>query len=191
MNYLKSNRKTINKHFNFFIIILFTIVSYDNVLSQNNEEFVFGQQVPSLQLGEWINKAPAPNQNPFQDKITILEFWATWCGPCVKAIPHINELVDSLKDEPVIFVSITKEPREKVIPFVEKNPMKAYVVLDQNGITNNDYKIRFIPKAFIIHPTGALLWHGHPSEITLDFLRKILDEYYYKWLQNQNQEQKQ
>src|SRR4030095_15566093 len=64
-----------------------------------------------------------------QGKVVVLEFWATWCGPCVATIPHMNELADQFKGEPVQFVALTQEPEKTVAAFLPKTPIHAWVAL--------------------------------------------------------------
>src|SRR5881396_890266 len=60
-------------------------------------------------------------------KVVVLEFWATWCGPCIAAIPHLNELADHFKDKPVQFIAITDEEEKVVAPFLKRKPIHAWV----------------------------------------------------------------
>jgi len=53
-------------------------------------------------------------------KVVALELWATWCGPCVGAIPHLNELADKFKDEPVQFIAVTGEDEKVIVPFLKR-----------------------------------------------------------------------
>src|SRR5712691_10462103 len=51
----------------------------------------------------------ATDANALKDSVVVIEFWATWCAPCVAAIPHFNELMEKFKDKPVRFISISNE----------------------------------------------------------------------------------
>lgn len=58
-------------------------------------------------------------------QVAVLEFWATWCGPCVAAVPHLNKLADQFKDKPVRFIAITAEAAAAVEPFLKRRPIHA------------------------------------------------------------------
>lgn len=129
---------------------------------------------PDILVQEWLSDAPK-GDNPFEGKTVVLEFWATWCGPCVKAIPHINKLVDKYQNDDFIFVSLTKENKAKVTKFMKKKTMKAFVALDTQGKTNRAYRIRAIPRAFIITPDGKIGWVGHPMHLSDQFFDYYLE----------------
>ena len=70
-----------------------------------------GKPAPSLNLTQILQAAAggSASWDAFRGKATVLEFWATWCGPCVEAIPHWNKLVERFQDRPIRFLSITDE----------------------------------------------------------------------------------
>jgi len=140
----------------------------------NAKNLPLGSSAPTINISEWLTEAP-DGDNPFQGKTVVLEFWATWCGPCVKAIPHLNSLVDKYQSDDLIFVSITKENKSKVTSFMKKKEMKAYVALDDKGKTNSAYRIRAIPKAYIISPEGKIIWDGHPFNLSDQLLDYYLE----------------
>jgi len=102
--------------------------------------------------------------------VYIFEFWATWCPPCRKSIPHLTELQKKYKENNVVFVGITNEDESTVRPFVEgmESKMDYRTVLDTNGSASSTfmqaYGIQGIPHAFIIGKDGKISWHGHPME---------------------------
>lgn len=85
-----------------------------------------GDKAPALHLAKLLN-APTNAQTSWpslKGKVVVLDFWATWCPPCIASIPHMNSLVDELKNEPVQFIAITAEPEEVVAKFLKKNPLE-------------------------------------------------------------------
>jgi thiol-disulfide isomerase/thioredoxin len=85
-----------------------------------------GDKAPALHLAKLLN-APTNAQASWpslKGKVVVLDFWATWCPPCIASIPHMNTLVDELKDEPVQFIAITAEPEDVVAKFLKKNPLE-------------------------------------------------------------------
>ena len=107
-------------------------------------------------------------------KFILLEFWATWCTPCVMNIPHLNELQEKFKDRNIVFISVTDEPKEKIEAFMKKRKMNGWVAIDDNGHTFKSYKVSARPATFIIDPEGNVVYMGEPSLVTEDVLNNIL-----------------
>lgn len=101
-------------------------------------------------------------------KVYIVEFWATWCGPCRTSIPHLTEVAKKYKDKNVVVVGVTKEEADVVKPFVEEQGAKMdyNVAIDPTQNVNKGYMKAFgfsgIPHAFIVDAKGKIAWHGHP-----------------------------
>lgn len=97
-------------------------------------------------------------------KVVVLEFWATWCSNCVKAIPHFNELADSLKGEPVQFIAVTDEDEKTVRAFLTSHPIHGWVGLNTTGSmirsygihTGNDRMDAERPLTVVIRPDGIV-----------------------------------
>jgi thiol-disulfide isomerase/thioredoxin len=117
-----------------------------------------------------------------KDKLYILECWATWCGPCIKAIPHVNELHNALNDEGlrVIGMNVWEDGKEKVEKFVKnKGEGMAYpvVYVGKGGAFETEWLnaagIRGIPHAFVVK-NGTLLFTTHPSRLTHEVVSDLL-----------------
>lgn len=139
-----------------------------------------GDKAPPLKVATFLQGEPVTE---FQKgKVYVVEFWATWCGPCIQSIPHINDLSKKYKDQglTVIGVDILENDPPKVDAFLEK--MKAdmtYTVArdllaadDEGGRTGfmllnwmQPAGLRGIPSAFIVDREGLIAWVGHPMEM--------------------------
>lgn len=89
-------------------------------------------------------------------KATVLEFWATWCAPCVDVIPHLNELADVLPADDIRFVSITDEEEGTVARFLESIPISGLVGLDLDRSVFRDYGVQAIPTTFLVDKEGVV-----------------------------------
>src|SRR5687768_2468600 len=106
-------------------------------------------------------------------KVVVLEFWATWCGPCVAAIPHINELADQFKGEPVQFVALTEEREKTVAAFLAKNPIGAWVALARRS-TFEGYRVKGIPMTVLVRADGVIDAVTHPTLLRAEHLKNLL-----------------
>jgi len=146
---------------------------------------VVGSVAPDLNVESWLSKGNGdrfPEVTKFEaGKVYIVEFWATWCPPCVASMPHLSELQEKYEAKGVQVISITDEPLEEVSAFLQRqvrsDPSKTYAELTKNYCltTDPDGSSHFsyteasgvpgIPAAFLIGKSGKIEWIGHPVEI--------------------------
>lgn len=130
-----------------------------------------GEMAPAIKIKEWLNTDKPVSLTA---KPLLVDFWATWCGPCRASIPHMNELAKEFKAK-MNFVSLTAEDKTKVEPFLKTTAFETYVVTDNNRETNAAWGITGIPHIAIIDAKGKVVWRGHPSQLTRDMIAKFLD----------------
>lgn len=125
-----------------------------------NQAGLSGAVAPPIQLNEWITPRPM-SQSDLDGRVYVIEFWATWCGPCVRAIPHTIELANKYKDVPFIAVSVdnSSEPVKKM---VKDKGINYYVAMD-NGLADK-FSLSSIPATFVIGRSGRIVWQGHPMK---------------------------
>lgn len=129
-----------------------------------------GDRAPELRIAKWVKGEPVSGFVP--GTIYVVEFWATWCGPCIRSMPHLTKLQSSFQNVRVIGVS-TEDPRntlEKVekMTAAKGDTMGYTVAWDDGSKTSDDYRIAAalmpIPSAFIVDGTGRLAWIGNPEK---------------------------
>jgi len=130
-----------------------------------------GDQAPPLKIKEWVKGKPVDLEQVRGNKVVVIEFWATWCGPCVASIPHLTDLQRKFKTEVVVVGATTEDPMnslKKVQNFVRKqgDKMDYTVAFDEGRATARAYMdamdISGIPTAFVIDREGRLVWVGSP-----------------------------
>ena len=128
-----------------------------------------GDPAGPLSIAEWVKGSSFKLEEVKGKKVVVVEFWATWCPPCLQSIPHLTELQKKYKDE-VVFVGISDEPADTVKPFVEKmgDKMDYIVAVDNQLKTTEAYLGAFgvsgIPVAFVVDKKGDVVYQGHPLD---------------------------
>jgi uncharacterized protein (TIGR03435 family) len=131
-----------------------------------------GQSAPALRLGNLVQGQLASGS---QRMPTVLEFWATWCGPCVANIPHLNELVRQFEGRGVQFVSVTAEDAGTVQEFLKKHPILGVVGLDPEKTVIKAYSAG-IPSAVLIDRHNRVVRKVHPARITSATVEALLSD---------------
>ena len=125
-----------------------------------------GDPAAPLKITDWVKGKPVDLAAVKGKQVVVVEFWATWCGPCRTSIPHLTKMQKKFKD--VIFVGISDEDAETVKPFVKKmgDKMDYTVAVDDDRKTSAGYMeaygINGIPHAFIVDKESRVVWLGHP-----------------------------
>jgi thiol-disulfide isomerase/thioredoxin len=111
-----------------------------------------------------------------KSKIVVIEFFATWCGPCIQAIPHMNELSEKFKGQSVEFLYVTYEEDEaKLNRFVEKRSLKPSVAIDKGFLMFKQYEAWAIPQTLIIDKNRIVVVNTHPTKITEEIISNVLN----------------
>jgi peroxiredoxin len=90
-------------------------------------------------------------------RTVVLDFWATWCPPCVESLPHLDKLRANYKESQLAAYAVNAgEPVEAVQTFVESHQLKTPVLLDPDGDAAQKYHVASIPQTVIIGPDGVV-----------------------------------
>jgi peroxiredoxin len=88
----------------------------------------------------------------------LLNFWATWCGPCVAEMPSMERLYGQFKDDGLVIVGVNQqESVDEVAAFVAERGLTFPILLDSNGRVGSRYGVRGIPTTYLIDPSGRVL----------------------------------
>jgi cytochrome c biogenesis protein CcmG, thiol:disulfide interchange protein DsbE len=120
-----------------------------------------GDAAPELKAREWINSASPMTLSNLKDKVVVVEFWATWCGPCVASIPHIIQINNKYKSKNVVLIGMTDQKKAKIEEFVKQNGMPYPIGTSTTSL--NDFGVSTIPVAFVIKH-GEIYWRGNPND---------------------------
>jgi thiol-disulfide isomerase/thioredoxin len=118
-----------------------------------------GKPAPALSVKNWLNSKPL-TPDDLKGKIVVLDFWATWCGPCLAAVPHTNELQKKYANQGVVFIAVcAPKGGEKMEQTVKDRGIKYATALDTGkGDTFAAFKANSYPDYYIIDRKGNLRW---------------------------------
>ncbi len=131
---------------------------------------------PKFTVAKVLNAPVQSVKGPadLKGKVVFLDFWATWCPPCVASLPHINKLAEKFKGEPVVFLTITDEAPEKIEAFMKTHEMKTWVGIDVAGSSLAAFKVKSRPDGYLIGKDGALLARISPEFVDEGEIRAAL-----------------
>lgn len=93
----------------------------------------------------------------YRGKLTIVQFWATYCTPCRKEMPTMNRLIKKMKDEDFALITINMaEDKSSVAKFKQEVAMDFPVLMDTNGEVLNQWKVFAAPANFIVDKQGEI-----------------------------------
>jgi peroxiredoxin len=101
-------------------------------------------------------------------EVVVLDFWATWCGPCLQAMPQVERAVGEFKDQNVRLIAVNlQETAEQITAMLERQKLHVTVALDRDGVVAENYKAAAIPQTVIINRDGnvARLFVGGGSHL--------------------------
>ena len=135
----------------------------DNFGRANNMQ---GKPAPAFFIDQWIS-----NPVEVDGKVLLVEFWATWCAPCRKSIPHLNELAKHFGDD-IAIIGVSSEEASKVRLFISKTPMNYGVAIDAKRTMQKAIACTSIPFVMVVSSDGIVRWQGNPIGLTKNIVQQ-------------------
>ena len=133
------------------------------------------QSAPSLDVSGWENSRPL-SIDSLKGKIVVLNFWTTWCGYCVDAIPHNKTLARKYGNKGVVLIGVcTSKGTELMSKIAKENNIRYPIAADYNRNTGKAYKIKAYPRYCVIDANGNLRFEDlkkREVEAAIQFLLK-------------------
>jgi thiol-disulfide isomerase/thioredoxin len=152
------------------------------------ESLTVGSPAPALDIEHWFHDHQ-PVTAFEAGKVYVVEFWATWCGPCIASMPTLAEIQKKYPDDLVV-ISVSKEEPATIEEFLDRERggtthrelTAAYrLATDPDGSASEDYMRAAgqsgIPCAFLVGKTGEIEWIGHPMRMHEPAAQVIADEW--------------
>ncbi len=153
---------------------------------EQSTTLTIGSKAPPLDIAHYVKGVEMDRRGNFvpitsfeADQVYVVEFWATWCGPCVGGMPHLSELQEKYKDKGVTIIGVSDESLPKVVNFlfqtykhdgkVHNERARYTLTTDPDQSVKRDYFQAAgqsgIPTAFVVGKDGHIEWIGHPSSM--------------------------
>ena len=145
--------------------------------TETASSLAIGDTAPSLSVEHWVKGGAIEDFE--EGQVYVIEFWATWCGPCIYSMPHLSDIQDEYGDTVKIIGVSSETELQTVTEFLTKtnkndetlnwDRMRYTVAVDPDRTTNASYMVaagqRGIPTAFIVDSNSKVAWIGHPTQM--------------------------
>jgi uncharacterized protein (TIGR03435 family) len=135
----------------------------------NSKTLIPGASAPPLTANHILGAPPETKIDwpSLRGKAVVVEFWATWCVPCIAEIPVLNALQASVDPDKVQFISITDEDPAVIQKFLVTHPIDGIVAIDTSSKTFEAYGIAGRPATVVVGPDGRIVSeNAHPEMLS-------------------------
>ncbi len=140
----------------------------------NSKLLAVGETAPN-----WKLKTPDGQRVSLKElrgKVVVMDFWATWCGPCKEAMPDIQKLHEHFKDKPVNFFGANCWEKADPVKFMKEKEYTYGLLLDADKVAEG-YKVTGIPTFYVIAPNGKIAYaQAGPIHDDVKTITKVIDK---------------
>ncbi|MES2275256.1 MAG: TlpA disulfide reductase family protein [Bacteroidota bacterium] len=156
------------------ILLAICLLAGVTTLKAQPAKLLIDQPAPAIVFQYSLDKPVKPDF--YKGKILVIDFWATWCAPCIANFPHFNQLAKTYQSKDVVFAIMTDEPLATAQKFFARTQkhVTGLSLVDTSKKTMNDYDVRFIPYSVVIDKDNVVRWTGVGSDLTAAILTSII-----------------
>ena len=158
-----------------FVAVFFLLVPLSSAFAEQQEEV----WAPDLSLNALDGREVSLQQ--YRGKYVLLNFWATWCGPCKMEMPSLERLHQRFKSKNLEVVAVSNDMfgARVVVPYIKANRLSFTILLDQKMRASSDYGVVSLPTTYLIDPQGRIIGALYGAEnwdepSTLKYFEELL-----------------
>lgn len=108
-------------------------------------------------------------------KLTLIDFWATWCGPCKQAMPDIQKLYDEYRAKGLRVIGISDETQRTVTAFEQSHPFTYPMFIDKSSAAQKVFGVEALPNLFVVDKKGNIVYDDTGAPIDMAALRHVIE----------------
>lgn len=146
---------------------------YANAIDPSKARDLRGKSAPAMNVAQWLNVTPR-----LDGRLVVVDFFASWCGPCMNAVPHMNQMAVQFEQDLVV-IGLSDEQAGTLRNGLGRagypvTSFKYPIGVDPNARMKKGFGVTAIPHVAVMSPDGIVRWQGHPVQLNATVLEALI-----------------